>query len=86
MGRVFSDFGQIRPGVTTRGDLRKLLHPDGGVFGPSSERFVHPLCAYCKIEVTFRPLTQRFDGGPLISDDDPVVEVSKPYLESMFVD
>ena len=86
MGRVFSDFGQIRPGVTTRGELRKLLHSDGGAFSPSTERFVHPLCAYCKIAVTFRPQTQRPDGGPLVSDDDPVVEVSKPYLESMFID
>lgn len=71
---------------STRGDLRTLLHPDGGVFGPSTERFVHPLCACCKIKVTFRPLTQRSDGAPLISEDDPVVEVSKPYLESMFID
>jgi hypothetical protein len=86
MGRVLTDFEQIRPGVTTRGDLRKLLHSDGGAFSPSMERFVHPLCVYCKIKVTFRPQTQRSDGGPLVSDDDPVVEVSKPYLETMFID
>jgi hypothetical protein len=86
MRRVFSDFGQIRPGVTTRRDLRKLLHPDGGIVSPSTQRFVHPLCAYCKIRVTFRPQTRPADGGLLISEDDPVAEVSKPYLEHLHQD
>jgi len=86
MGRVFSDFRKIREGVTTRGELHKLLHADGGIASPSTERFVHPLCAYCKITVTFKPHTRRPDGGSLMSDDDPVVEVSKAYLESMFMD
>lgn len=84
--RVLSDFARIAPGVTTRADLRRLLHRDGGIFNARTMRFVHPLCSYCKVQVTFKPQSSLDDGAPLGTDSDPVLEVSKPYLEPMFID
>jgi len=86
MQRVLSDFAQIAPGVTTRADLKKFLHEDGGIFSARTMRFVHPLCSFCKVQVTFKPLSTVEDGALLGTDSDPVLEVSKPYLEPMFID
>jgi hypothetical protein len=46
---------------------------------------VHPLCAYCKVEVTFNA-TRDSEGRLQGSDSDVVVQVSKPYLETLFID
>ena len=48
-------------------------------------RFVHPLCSYCKVEVTFNAIRDS-EGRMVGSDSDVVVQVSKPYLEPMFQD
>lgn len=48
MGRVLGDFARIAPGVTTKSDLQRFLHEDGGIFNARTMRFVHPLCSYCK--------------------------------------
>jgi hypothetical protein len=85
MGRVLSDFATIVPGVTTKADVQRLLRQDGGAFSPRTMRFVHPLCAYCKVEVTFNA-TRDSEGRLQGSDSDVVVQVSKPYLETLFID
>ena len=85
MGRVLNDFATILPGVTTKAHLQKLLRQDGGAFTPKTMRFLHPLCAYCKVEVTFK-VTRGFDGHLISSDSDVVEQVSKPYLETLFID
>jgi hypothetical protein len=85
MKRVLGDFARIAPGVTTKADLQRFLHEDGGVFTPRSMRFVHPQCSYCKVEVTFDPIRDA-EGRMVGSDSDVVVQVSNPYLEPMFID
>jgi len=85
MRRVLGDFARIAAGVTTKADLQSFLHPDGGVFNARTMRFVHPLCSYCKVEVTFNPIRDS-EGRVVGSDSDVVVQVSKPYLEPMFID
>ena len=85
MERVLSDFARIAPGVTTKADLQRVLPQDGGAFNARTMRFVHPLCSYCKVEVTF--ITARdYEGRPVGSDSDVVAQVSKPYLEPRFID
>lgn len=85
MQRVLGDFARIAPGVTTKADLQRFLHEDGGIFNARTMRFVHPLCSYCKVEVTFNAM-RDYEGRPVGSDSDVVVQVSKPYLEPMFFD
>ena len=85
MGRVLNDFATIVPGVSTKADLKRLLRPDGGVFTPRTMRFLHPLCASCKVEVTFK-VTRDHEGRAQDGDSDVVERVSKPYLETMFID
>jgi hypothetical protein len=83
--RVLGDFARIAPGVTTKSDLQSFLHEDGGIFNARTMRFVHPLCSYCKVEVTFNSIRDH-EGRVVGSDRDVVVQVSKPYLEPMFID
>jgi hypothetical protein len=63
----------------------RFLHLDGGISTPRAVRFVHPLCSYCKVEVTFNAIRDS-EGTMVGSDSDVVVQVSKPYLEPMFMD
>jgi hypothetical protein len=85
MRRVLGDFARIAPGVTTKADLQRFLHLDGGIASARTMRFVHPLCSYCKVEVTFNAIRDS-EGRMVGSDSDVVVQVSKPYLEPMFMD
>jgi hypothetical protein len=46
--------------------------------------FVHPLCSYCKVEVTsIRSATPK---GGWRAATAMIVQVARPYLEPMFVD
>ena len=82
---VLRDFSLIYAGMT-RAELREGFRQDGGLYTATSTRFVHPLCLYCKVLITFEVTSRTSNGASLISDSDKVKAVSKPYLEPMFLD
>jgi hypothetical protein len=82
---VLRDFSSIYPGLT-RAEVKVLLRQDGGMFTPTMTRFVHPLCLYCKVTITFEPERDYNNRPKGISDSDKVTKVSKPYLEVMNLD
>ena len=80
---ILRDFSSIYAGLT-RADVKRILRQDGGIYKANSTRFVHPLCQYCKILITFEAAHRNADGSLPISESDRVTAVSKPYLEPMF--
>jgi hypothetical protein len=70
----------------TRADLMKLFMEDGGFYGTEAGRpYVLRSCFLIKIEVKFdKPY--GFDSRSVPDKEFKIVEVSKPYLERMFLD
>jgi hypothetical protein len=80
------DFTAIKPGVTRR-QVEDEFRKDGGIHSLSTGRFAHPTCPYFKIDVEFDCKRDPADQNRMIqSGDDRVVHVSKPYLETPFMD
>jgi hypothetical protein len=81
----YQEATSIKPGMT-RADLLKLFTEDGGfqagrISTPS--RYVLKSCYLIKIEVKFdKPMAQS--AAP--NNEMRIVEVSKPYLEHMYLD
>jgi hypothetical protein len=81
-----TDFAAIKPGMTRR-EVESRFRMDGGIHSLSSLRLVHPACAYFKIDVEFDCKKNAADQNRVIvSPDDPVIRVSKPYLEFPYAD
>jgi hypothetical protein len=86
VSECLKDFTEIKIGMTRR-DVRNLFRRDGGLYSASLERFCHPACAYFKIDVEFSFKRDAADQGrAIMSEEDPVTRVSKPYLETPFSD
>jgi HEAT repeat protein len=80
------DFAAIKPGMTRR-EIESRFRKDGGVHSLCSPRFAHPTCAFFKIDVEFDCKKDAADQNRAIpSPDDPVIRVSKPYLEWPSID
>jgi hypothetical protein len=79
-------FDAIKPGLT-RNHIKNIFPMDGGLQFVSPVRFVHPECAYLKIDVDFefkRDVTDQ--GRAIVGKDDKVTNVSKPYIERPHMD
>jgi hypothetical protein len=81
--QVFEKMVVIKPGMT-RWDLVKVLRGEGAqrltVGGPPSilrETFVSQDCPDLKIDVEFKPAP----GRDIVSNQDVIVKVSKPYVQ-----
>jgi HEAT repeat protein len=80
------DFATIKPGMPRR-HVEDAFLKDGGIHSISTIRFAHPTCRYFKIDVEFNCKKDAADQNrPIASGDDPVIRVSKPYLETPFTD
>jgi hypothetical protein len=71
---------RLKPGMT-RKEVEQHLERDGGVQFQSPTRYTVPACNYIKIDVEF----QVDQGGSekrneLLSPEDVVVGISKPYI------
>jgi hypothetical protein len=85
-GECFKNFESITNGMT-RGEVEKKLMMDGGLRTVSPVRFIDPGCPHFKIKVEFgfkRDARDQNRAGE--SQDDKVIDVSKPYLEEPFTD
>ena len=71
----------IKPGQT-RKDLLKLFVPDGGITIPPRGRFDYLGCFAIKIDVDFKIVGPDKFQNPT----DVILKISKPYLETPFVD
>lgn len=80
------DFAAIKIGMTRR-QLEDAFRKDGGIYTATHVRFAHPTCGYFKIDVEFDCKKDAADQNRAIqSTDDPVIHVSKPYLETPSID
>jgi hypothetical protein len=71
---------RLKPGMT-RKEVEQHLERDGGLQFQTPTRYAYPACNYIKIDVEF-----QFDEGgsekrnELLSPEDVVVGISKPYI------
>jgi hypothetical protein len=80
------DFQYVQVGMT-RGEIESKLSKDGGLQSVSPIRFVHPSCAYFKVDVAFDFKRDAADQNRAIEGkDDKCTRVSKPYIERPFLD
>ena len=70
---------KIKPG-TTRKEVEKLFEADGGVQRLNPMIFVYRTSPYIKLQVNFKVAKNR-RGYVVLSPNDKVISVSKPYLE-----
>ncbi|MGD1083121.1 MAG: hypothetical protein ABSA47_00055 [Verrucomicrobiota bacterium] len=81
VGRCLDDFAGVKVGMT-RSEVEAVLAKDGGWQGVSTVRFVHPTCAYFKMDVEFDFKRNPADQNRAITGkEDKVIRVSKPYIE-----
>jgi hypothetical protein len=86
VSKCLTDFQSIKPGMT-RGEIQKKFPMDGGVQDFSLIRFAHPECDYFKIDVEFDSKRNANDQNRAINDsNDKVTKVSKPYIETPYMD
>ena len=66
-----------------RAEVEKLFPKDGGIQFTPFVRYLHPECAYFKIDVYYDFKTDPKDQyRPISGPDDLVTNVSRPYIES----
>jgi len=78
----------IKAGMT-RADLLKVFGEDGGLQGgPSSQRFVLRSCHLIKVNVKFELGDAPQAAAPSLTLDNrmKITDISKPYLEPMYMD
>jgi hypothetical protein len=86
VAECLKDFESIKVGMT-RSQIEQRFPLDGGIQGVSIGRFAHPACPYFKIDASFEFKRNAADQNRAIrADEDKVVKVSKPYIESPFYD
>lgn len=84
IAKALETVARVKVGMT-RQELEQFFERDGGAQFPLSTRYVYPQCHYVKVEVEF----QHPDSPPqnqLLSPNDVVSKVSKPYIEYAFKD
>lgn len=77
--KALEDVRHIKAGMT-RQELEKHFERDGGVQFQTPTRYWYPACHYIKIDVKFK-MSASPRRNELLSPNDTVEEVSKPYLE-----
>ncbi len=84
--KCLMDFQYIKPGMT-RGEIEKKFPMDGGLQSVSPVRHTHPECRYFKIDVEFDFKRDKKDQGrAIMSPDDKAIKVSRPYIETPYID
>ncbi len=84
--KCLKDFSQLKPGMK-RSEIEKMFPQDGGLSTAGEVRFVHPECPCVKVAVEFSFQRDEKDQGRVVrSPEDPVITVSKPYLEYAIAD
>jgi len=77
--KVIARASSIKP-RQTRKDLMLVFTVEGGLSSPVQRRYVYKDCPYIKVDVEFRPV--KGTGDKLQeSPEDPIVSISKPFLE-----
>lgn len=85
-GGHFKSFDSITNGMT-RAEVEERLTMDGGLQGVSPVRYLSSKCPGFKVNVEFDFKRNAADQGrAVISKDDKVIRVSKPYLEQPYMD
>jgi len=71
--------GDLKPGML-RADVEKNFTLDGGISFPGSGTYRFKACHYIKIDVQFdaHDLDKNTQG---LSKTDPIIAISKPYLD-----
>ena len=69
----------------TRGDLLKVFREEAGISSRQRRTYVYRACPYFKVDVEFQAIGVLEDGVPE-SEDDQIVELSKPYLDYRVAD
>jgi hypothetical protein len=90
VAEVMKRMDTIKPGMT-RKDLLTVFTIEGGISEPLHRRFVSRDCPYFKMDVEFqavgRPDRDVNGRGTLVEgNEDIILKVSTPYLQSMIVD
>ncbi len=76
----------IKPGMTRR-QVDAILKLEGGLQTASPGRYVHPKCPYFKTDISFDFKRDAADQNrAIMSPDDKVISVGKPYIERMIID
>jgi hypothetical protein len=84
--KCYEDLLGVKPGITRR-ELGKTLVIDGGLCSASLPRYCHRDCACLKVQVRFDTKWNPDDQNRLNwNDDDKVLGVSLPYVETPFCD
>jgi hypothetical protein len=76
---IIKEWSAIKPGTTTRAELKKTFGEEGGISNATHRTYVSKHCPYVKVDVVFvlaKP-EQGFNEGP----DDTIKSISKPYLQ-----
>jgi len=74
---ALDDMNQIKVGMTRR-ELELHLDPDGGLQFAGEGRYVYPQCEYIKVDIQFKPAPPP--KGEVLSPEDTVTKVSRPYI------
>ena len=78
--KCMGDFEKIKLGMT-RSDVDKIFPHDGGIQRPSPVRYVHPECFYFMVDVSYDVKKNPQDQfRPTPTQNDPVTNISRPYL------
>jgi hypothetical protein len=84
--KCLADFESIKPGMK-RSEVEKRMSIDGGLQFMVEERLCHPECSYFKIDVSFDVKHDPNDQNrAVISEEDKVLDFSKPYIERPIMD
>ena len=90
VAQVLKEMKTIKPGMT-RGDLMKVFGTEGGLSTGLQRTYVSRECPYFKVGVRFEAVgrpSRDADGRVTLeeSDQDIVVEISRPFLEFSITD
>jgi hypothetical protein len=81
VAKCLTDFQSIKVGMT-RGEVEKKLRIDGGLQSFSRVRYIHFECEYFKIDIEFDVKRDEKDQGrAMVSPEDKVTKVSRPYID-----
>ncbi len=77
--KCLRDFESIHIGMR-RSEIEKLFPLDGGIHDAFHFRLKHPECGYFKVDIGFS-VKRDAQGRAMISPDDSVTTISRPYIE-----
>jgi hypothetical protein len=87
INKILIQYYSIKIGVSTRGDIEKLLDLDGGVNMRTPARYVFKECRSIKVNIEFEDnKSSKPNKNELMPKSDIVKGLSKPYLDAQIVD